>query len=57
MDYGPYLIVSIVVFGSLLAAFIGFILHCELRARNKPDRFEDYFKSLGLPPRRGGVWF
>ena len=58
MDIGPYLVVAAVVFGSLLMAFVGFILHCDLRARKnaasrKPTALDDYYASLGRPTNPG----
>lgn len=57
MDYGPYLLVGMVVFGSMLGVFVGFILHCELRARKRVDPLDEHFKSLDLPPKIPGGWF
>ena len=51
---GPYMLVGVVVAASLLVAFIGFLLHCDLRAKKhaagkKPTALDDYYESLGRP--------
>lgn len=57
MDAGPYLVVGAVVFGSLLMAFVGFVLHADLRSRKKPDPLQEYFDSIGMPTDKRGHWF
>ena len=52
-----YFLVAAVVLSPVLMAMVFITLRCELRARKRPDPFEDYFKSLDMPHKLPGRWF
>lgn len=50
------LLTAAVVFGLFTAGALFIALRGELRARKRPDPYQDYFDSLGAPDKRG-EWF
>lgn len=52
-----YFLVAAVVLSPVLMALVFITIRSELRARKRRDPFEDYFKSLDLPPKIPGGWF